>query len=137
MVKVGKSNDGGLPILPCALNMETVEINSVSLKRPRPEDDVASADEIKRQKIVEKSKAGNDSGQSIETIKEQPEDMKSEIIPNEESEEQEEEELEGSDEDGDPESFADMMKHGLTESDVGITKFVSSHKGFSGILKER
>ncbi|XP_039917035.1 pseudouridylate synthase 7 homolog isoform X3 [Hirundo rustica] len=117
--------------------METVEINSVSLKRPRPEDDVASADEIKRQKIVEKSKAGNDSGQSIETITEQPEDMKSEIIPNEESEEQEEEELEGSDEDGDPESFADMMKHGLTESDVGITKFVSSHKGFSGILKER
>ncbi|KAG8439941.1 hypothetical protein GDO86_005925 [Hymenochirus boettgeri] len=30
-----------------------------------------------------------------------------------------------------------MMKHGLTENDVGITKFVSLHKGFSGILKER
>ncbi|KAF4793907.1 RAD50 interactor 1 [Turdus rufiventris] len=117
--------------------METVEMNSVSLKRPRSEDDVASADEIKRQKILEKSKAGNDSGQSIENIPERPEDTKSEIIPNEESEEQEEEELEDSDEDGDPESFADMMKHGLTESDVGITKFVSSHKGFSGILKER
>ncbi|XP_066038971.1 pseudouridylate synthase 7 homolog isoform X5 [Chamaea fasciata] len=117
--------------------METVEMNSVSLKRPCSEDDVANADEIKRQKILEKSKAGNDSGQSIETVTEQPVDMKSEIIPNEESEEQEEEELEDSDEDGDPESFADMMKHGLTESDVGITKFVSPHKGFSGILKER
>ncbi|NXT06364.1 PUS7 synthase, partial [Prunella fulvescens] len=117
--------------------METVEMNSVSLKRPRSEDDVANADEIKRQKILEKSKAGNDSGQSIETVTEQPEDTKSEIVPNEESEEQEEEELEDSDEDGDPESFADMMKHGLTEGDVGITKFVSSHKGFSGILKER
>ncbi|KAM4782807.1 pseudouridylate synthase 7 homolog isoform 5-T5 [Cyanocitta cristata] len=117
--------------------METVEMNSVSLKRPRSEDDVANADEIKRQKILEKSQAGNDSGQSIETVTEQPEDTKNEIIPNEESEEQEEEELEDSDDDGDPESFADMMKHGLTESDVGITKFVSSHKGFSGILKER
>ncbi|XP_062346798.1 pseudouridylate synthase 7 homolog isoform X3 [Cinclus cinclus] len=117
--------------------METVEMNSVSLKRPRSEDDVANADEIKRQKILDKSKAGNNSGQSIENVTEQPEDMKSEIIPNEESEEQEEEELEDSDEDGDPESFADMMKHGLTERDVGITKFVSSHKGFSGILKER
>ncbi|KAJ7395682.1 RAD50-interacting protein 1 isoform X2 [Pitangus sulphuratus] len=117
--------------------METVETNSVSLKRPRSEDDVANADEIKRQKILEKSKTENDSGQSIEAVTQQPEDMKNEIIPNEESEEQEEEELEDSDEDGDPESFADMMKHGLTESDVGITKFVSSHKGFSGILKER
>ncbi|NWS21409.1 PUS7 synthase, partial [Pachyramphus minor] len=117
--------------------METVEMNSVSLKRPRSEDDVANADEIKRQKILEKSKTGNDSGQSIETVTEQPEDTKNEIIPNEEGEEQEEEELEDSDEEGDSESFADMMKHGLTERDVGITKFVSSHKGFSGILKER
>ncbi|KAK2514563.1 hypothetical protein Q9233_014931 [Columba guinea] len=119
--------------------METVEMNSVSLKRPHSEDDL---DEIKRQKISENSKTGNDSGQSIETGTEQPdksllEDTKNEIIPNEEGEEQEDEELEDSDEDGDSESFADMMKHGLTESDVGITKFVSSHKGFSGILKER
>ncbi|KAM9634129.1 pseudouridylate synthase 7 homolog isoform 1-T3 [Morphnus guianensis] len=122
--------------------METVEMNSVSLKRPHSEDDVTNADEIKRQKISEKSETGNDSGQSVETVTGQPdksllEDTKNEIIPNEESEEQEDEELEDSDEDGDPESFADMMKHGLTESDVGITKFVSSHKGFSGILKER
>ncbi|KAM3869805.1 pseudouridylate synthase 7 homolog [Diretmus argenteus] len=42
---------------------------------------------------------------------------------------------EGGEEDGD--TFADMMKHGLTELDVGILKFVSSHEGFSGILKER
>ena len=43
---------------------------------------------------------------------------------------EEEEEEEG-------ETFADMMKHGLTERDVGILKFVSDHEGFSGILKER
>uniref|UniRef100_A0A8C6WE08 Pseudouridylate synthase 7 homolog n=1 Tax=Neogobius melanostomus TaxID=47308 RepID=A0A8C6WE08_9GOBI len=30
-----------------------------------------------------------------------------------------------------------MMKHGLTEVDVGITKYISDHEGFSGILKER
>lgn len=41
------------------------------------------------------------------------------------------------DEEGERETFADMMKHGLTEMDVGILKFVSDHKGFSGILKER
>uniref|UniRef100_A0AAR2IME7 Pseudouridylate synthase 7 homolog n=1 Tax=Pygocentrus nattereri TaxID=42514 RepID=A0AAR2IME7_PYGNA len=48
---------------------------------------------------------------------------------------EEEEPLVG--EDGEGESFADMMKHGLSEVDVGIHKFVSDHKGFSGILKER
>ncbi|XP_054475868.1 pseudouridylate synthase 7 homolog [Anoplopoma fimbria] len=40
-------------------------------------------------------------------------------------------------EEGEGETFADMMKHGLTELDVGILKYVSDHKGFSGILKER
>ncbi|OXB71834.1 UNVERIFIED_CONTAM: hypothetical protein H355_015588 [Colinus virginianus] len=122
--------------------METVEMNNVSLKRPHAEDDAANVDEIKRQKISENSKTESNSEQSVQAIKEQPdqsllEDTKSEVIPTEEGEEQEDEELEDSDEDGDPESFADMMKHGLTESDVGITKFVSCHKGFSGILKER
>lgn len=34
-------------------------------------------------------------------------------------------------------TFAEMMKHGLTELDVGILKYVSDHEGFSGILKER
>uniref|UniRef100_A0A8C8G1G4 Pseudouridylate synthase 7 homolog n=1 Tax=Oncorhynchus tshawytscha TaxID=74940 RepID=A0A8C8G1G4_ONCTS len=38
---------------------------------------------------------------------------------------------------GSGEAFAEMMKHGLTELDVGILKCVSEHKGFSGILKER
>lgn len=41
------------------------------------------------------------------------------------------------DEENDGETFADMMKHGLTEVDVGILKYVSDHEGFSGILKER
>lgn len=47
----------------------------------------------------------------------------------------EEEEEAGDEEDG--ETFADMMRHGLTEVDVGILKYVCDHKGFSGILKER
>ncbi|XP_034031946.1 pseudouridylate synthase 7 homolog isoform X2 [Thalassophryne amazonica] len=46
-------------------------------------------------------------------------------------------ECEGSEEEEAGETFADMMKHGLTESDVGILKFVSNHEGFSGILKAR
>lgn len=57
----------------------------------------------------------------------------------EEKTEEEDEELEEEAEDGDEDAdtFADMMKHGLTESDVGILKYVSEHEGFSGILKER
>ncbi|KAG7253644.1 hypothetical protein CRUP_008601, partial [Coryphaenoides rupestris] len=57
----------------------------------------------------------------------------------EEEEEEVEEEEEETPKDGeeDRESFADMMKHGLTELDVGILKFISEHQGFSGILKER
>uniref|UniRef100_A0A7N8XMK1 Pseudouridylate synthase 7 homolog n=1 Tax=Mastacembelus armatus TaxID=205130 RepID=A0A7N8XMK1_9TELE len=50
---------------------------------------------------------------------------------------EEEQEGEASDEEEDGETFADMMKHGLTELDVGILKYVSDHEGFSGILKER
>ncbi|KAJ3596037.1 hypothetical protein NHX12_002446 [Muraenolepis orangiensis] len=50
-------------------------------------------------------------------------------------EEEEDDEVEKVEEEG--ETFADMMKHGLTELDVGILKFISDHKGFSGILKER
>ncbi|XP_034457065.1 pseudouridylate synthase 7 homolog isoform X1 [Hippoglossus hippoglossus] len=52
--------------------------------------------------------------------------------------EKEEPEGEGKDvKEEDGETFADMMKHGLTELDVGILKYVSEHEGFSGILKER
>ncbi|XP_074532830.1 pseudouridylate synthase 7 homolog isoform X2 [Halichoeres trimaculatus] len=55
-----------------------------------------------------------------------------------EPDEEEEPEGEASDGEGeDGETFADMMKHGLTEVDVGILKYVSDHEGFSGILKER
>ncbi|XP_069048726.1 pseudouridylate synthase 7 homolog [Lepisosteus oculatus] len=43
----------------------------------------------------------------------------------------------GVEEEEEGDSFAEMMKHGLTEVDVGILKFVSDHEGFSGILKER
>ncbi|KAK7891407.1 hypothetical protein WMY93_023370 [Mugilogobius chulae] len=43
----------------------------------------------------------------------------------------------GSDGEAEDGGFAEMMKHGLTEVDVGITKYVSEHEGFSGILKER
>ncbi|XP_053174851.1 pseudouridylate synthase 7 homolog isoform X2 [Scomber japonicus] len=52
---------------------------------------------------------------------------------------EDEEELEVEENNGeeDGETFADMMKHGLTELDVGILKYVSDHEGFSGILKER
>uniref|UniRef100_A0A665TYA4 Pseudouridylate synthase 7 homolog n=1 Tax=Echeneis naucrates TaxID=173247 RepID=A0A665TYA4_ECHNA len=58
--------------------------------------------------------------------------------PPHQDEEGEEEELEGEASEGeDGETFANMMKHGLTELDVGILKFVSDHEGFSGILKER
>uniref|UniRef100_A0AAJ7TWR6 Pseudouridylate synthase 7 homolog n=1 Tax=Petromyzon marinus TaxID=7757 RepID=A0AAJ7TWR6_PETMA len=35
------------------------------------------------------------------------------------------------------EEFAELMKHGLVEVDVGIAEFVSHLAGFSGILKER
>lgn len=51
----------------------------------------------------------------------------------------EDEEVGGEECDGeeDSDTFAEMMKHGLTELDVGILKYVSDHEGFSGILKER
>uniref|UniRef100_A0A6Q2ZJ47 TRUD domain-containing protein n=1 Tax=Esox lucius TaxID=8010 RepID=A0A6Q2ZJ47_ESOLU len=64
-------------------------------------------------------------------------------LPQDEGEGSEAEEPELLEEDGEVEAvgsgeaFAEMMKHGLTELDVGILKFVSEHKGFSGILKER
>uniref|UniRef100_A0A4W5MPE7 Pseudouridylate synthase 7 homolog n=1 Tax=Hucho hucho TaxID=62062 RepID=A0A4W5MPE7_9TELE len=69
---------------------------------------------------------------------------KDEETPLDEAEEPEGEETEPLEEEdgegaglGSGEAFAEMMKHGLTELDVGILKFVSEHKGFSGILKER
>ncbi|XP_015270556.1 PREDICTED: pseudouridylate synthase 7 homolog isoform X2 [Gekko japonicus] len=123
--------------------MEAGEIDTISLKRPLSEDDNAKGDENKRQRFSEEPLKGRENPDpiTVEAELEPPgkpalKGSKNETIPTEESTKQGEEELEGSDE-GEPESFADMMKHGLTELDVGITKFVSSHKGFSGILKER
>ncbi|XP_053113399.1 pseudouridylate synthase 7 homolog isoform X2 [Hemicordylus capensis] len=125
----------------CSWRMEAVDMASASLKRPHSEDDETNVDELKRQKISEEpQKRQENSDHKVEAEVEQPvkpflEETKNENVPKEESADQDDE-LQESDE-GDPESFADMMKHGLTELDVGITKFVSSHKGFSGILKER
>ncbi|CAI5785197.1 pseudouridylate synthase 7 homolog isoform X2 [Podarcis lilfordi] len=126
-----------------ALKMEAVEMDNASLKRPHSEDKEANVDEIKRQKVLEEAlKERENTDQKTEAeaelkpIKPPVEDAKK-ILLNEASAGQDEEELEEIDGEGDPESFADMMKHGLTELDVGITKFVSSHRGFSGILKER
>ncbi|XP_067324917.1 pseudouridylate synthase 7 homolog isoform X2 [Anolis sagrei] len=124
--------------------MEMMETDNIHLKRPLSEDKEDSADEIKRQKVSEdalQEKVNSDC--KADAAAERPEkpvleDSKNTVVVNEESEDQQdEEEIEESVGDGEPESFADMMKHGLTELDVGITKFVSAHKGFSGILKER
>lgn len=64
-------------------------------------------------------------------------DQKNEASPHQEEEEGLEVDESEQDEENDGETFADMMKHGLTEVDVGILKYVSEHEGFSGILKER
>ncbi|KAH0616487.1 hypothetical protein JD844_027621 [Phrynosoma platyrhinos] len=126
-----------------ALKIE-MEMDNTLLKRSLSEDKEANAEEIKRQKVSEdplQEKVNSDQKTEAvakETLKPVLEDSNNVMVLNEESEEQDgEEDLEESDGEGDPESFADMMKHGLTELDVGITKFVSTHKGFSGILKER
>ncbi|KAJ7329573.1 hypothetical protein JRQ81_015747 [Phrynocephalus forsythii] len=127
---------------PFVLKMETVD--KIVLKRPLFDDSQSNADEIKRPKFSEETLEENkNSDHKVEAEVEQPmkpllEEPQSEMGLNETSgDPDDEEELEESDGEGNPESFADMMKHGLTELDVGITKFVSPHKGFSGILKER
>ncbi|XP_005205429.2 pseudouridylate synthase 7 homolog isoform X2 [Bos taurus] len=132
------------------LKMEMTEMTSVSLKRGsvaiEDNDSVAPAEEAKRQKVsgccptTGQDGIENSSLPSSEKVPGPPETAeqgeKNSEVPSEEEEEEdglsEEEE-----EEEEAESFADMMKHGLTELDVGITKFVSSHQGFSGILKER
>lgn len=129
-------------------------MTGVSLKRGshavEDNDSLAPTEEAKRQKVSEccltKSQDGleNNSTPSCESVPGRPEaGSAGKSINNSgaQLEEEEEEEEDGFSEEGDEEeeteSFADMMKHGLTELDVGITKFVSSHQGFSGILKER
>lgn len=134
--------------------MEMTEMTGVSLKRGslavEDNDSQAPAEEAKRQKVSEgcltKGQDGleKNSPPSSENVPGLPEIVSAgKIEKNSDSqlEEEEEEEEDGLSEEGEEEeeaeSFADMMKHGLTELDVGITKFVSSHQGFSGILKER
>lgn len=124
-------------------------MKSMSLKRGplavEDNDSTASAEEAKRQKVLDCSVAeANDSVPGTDH-KEICGDVRlGEAKKNCEAQlevEDEEEEEDGLSEEGEEEeeteSFADMMKHGLTELDVGITKFVSPHQGFSGILKER
>ncbi|XP_023606863.1 pseudouridylate synthase 7 homolog isoform X3 [Myotis lucifugus] len=133
--------------------MEMTEMTGVSLKRGslavEDNDSLTPAEEAKRQKVSEgwltKGQDGidNNSPPSCENVPGLPEVVsagkreKHSIAPQEEEGEEEDGLSEEGEEEGEAESFADMMKHGLTELDVGITKFVSSHQGFSGILKER
>ena len=125
-------------------------MTSVSLKRGsvaiEDNDSVAPAEEAKRQKVsgccptTGQDGLENSSLPSSEKVPGPPETAeqgeKNSEVPSEE-EEEEDGLSEEDEEEEEAESFADMMKHGLTELDVGITKFVSSHQGFSGILKER
>ncbi|XP_006882679.1 PREDICTED: pseudouridylate synthase 7 homolog [Elephantulus edwardii] len=133
--------------------METTGMTGVSLKRGslavEDNDSLAPGEEVKRQKVSEcclrKGQDGleGDSVPSAESVPAAPEavsagDGKDNSDALLEDEEEEDDGLsEEAEEEEEVESFADMMKHGLTELDVGITKFVSSHQGFSGILKER
>ena len=126
-------------------------MTSVALKRGsvaiEENDSVASAEEAKRQKVSECCPATGQDGlensslPSSEKVPGPPETAgqgkKNSEVPSEEEEEEDGLSEEGEEEEEEAESFADMMKHGLSELDVGITKFVSSHQGFSGILKER
>ncbi|XP_059253560.1 pseudouridylate synthase 7 homolog [Mustela nigripes] len=137
-----------------ALRMEMTEVTGVSLKRGshavEDNDCVASAEEAKRQKVLDGSLTTGQDGLEHDsppgrvdvpgppTAVSAKEGRKNSDVQVEEEEEEEEDGLsEEGEEEEEAESFADMMKHGLTELDVGITKFVSSHQGFSGILKER
>lgn len=123
--------------------MESVEMTTISLKRPLPSEDL-TIDEAKKQKLSENDFTDESVDKLQETVVQTQKAIVTEITAEaplakaaEDDGSEGEELLEGEPDDGDPESFADMMKHGLTELDVGITKFVSAHEGFSGILKER
>uniref|UniRef100_A0A8C8U4C9 Pseudouridylate synthase 7 n=1 Tax=Peromyscus maniculatus bairdii TaxID=230844 RepID=A0A8C8U4C9_PERMB len=129
-----------------------MEMTSVSLKRGclvvEDNDGVALQEETKKQKVSECYLTNSQDGvenDSLHSSEDEPgppegEDAKKDEKNSSAQVQEEEEEEDGLSETGEeeePESFADMMKHGLTELDVGITKFVSPHEGFSGILKER
>lgn len=129
-----------------------MEMTNVSLKRGclvvEDNDGVASQEETKKQKVSECCLTDSQDrveNEGLHSSEEEPGPPEAESTKKDEKnssahvqeEEEEEEGLPETGEEEEPESFADMMKHGLTELDVGITKFVSPHEGFSGILKER
>nr|XP_007980693.2 pseudouridylate synthase 7 homolog isoform X2 [Chlorocebus sabaeus] len=151
-----RSRSQGLGFLKCflgALKMEMTEMTGVSLKRGalvvEDNDSGVPAEETKKQKLSEcsltKGQVGlqNDFLSISEDVPGPPDTVstgkggKNSEAQLEDEEEEEEDGVSEECEEEESESFADMMKHGLTEADVGITKFVSSHQGFSGILKER
>ncbi|XP_030789165.1 pseudouridylate synthase 7 homolog isoform X2 [Rhinopithecus roxellana] len=151
-----RSRSQALGFLKCflgALKMEMTEMTGVSLKRGalvvEDNDSGVPAEETKKQKLSEcsltKGQVGlqNDFLSISEDVPGPPDTVstgkggKNSEAALEDEEEEEEDGLSEEYEEEESESFADMMKHGLTEADVGITKFVSSHQGFSGILKER
>ncbi|XP_040268560.1 pseudouridylate synthase 7 homolog [Bufo bufo] len=125
-------------------NMESVEMTTISLKRHLTSEDLPT-DETKKQRLSDIDFTAESDGTLQGTVLKTKKAIETEIIAEaqlskaeeDDGSEGEDELLEGEPGDGDPESFADMMKYGLTELDVGIIKFVSSHEGFSGILKER
>ncbi len=106
-------------------------------KRPRAEEEEKKS-RGEEEELCEEESRGEEEEESRRRGVEE-EELCEESRGGEEEEEKsrgdEEEEL--CEEEEEAESFADMMKHGLSEADVGILKFVSEHKGFSGILKER
>ncbi|TKC38281.1 hypothetical protein EI555_011775, partial [Monodon monoceros] len=140
---------GSLKCFLGTLTMEMTDMTGVSLKRGSvavEDNDSVAPGEAKRQKVSEccptKGQDGleNNSLPSGETVPGPPEtagEGKKNSDPQSEEEGEEDGLSEEGEEEEEAESFASMMKHGLTELDVGITKFVSSHQGFSGILKER
>ncbi|KAK1169294.1 hypothetical protein AOXY_G10284 [Acipenser oxyrinchus oxyrinchus] len=113
------------PLLPQAMEgMEPEGTLARVAKRPCPEEENPCPGSAKKPKLQESKNGGSEKRKEEEEEEEMPVE-----------EESEGDELAGQGQRG--ESFADMMKHGLTEKDVGILKFVSKHEGFSGILKER
>ncbi|XP_051889897.1 pseudouridylate synthase 7 homolog isoform X2 [Pristis pectinata] len=124
-------------------SMEEEEATNLSVKRPCPDhaDEQTEQEHHKRTKLSEPSASSNQSVicKHSEGIESGLQDLSSRKGENngEDVVEETDDGILQEDEEGDGDSFADMMKHGLIEQDVGITKFVSTHEGFSGILKER
>ncbi|XP_038667541.1 pseudouridylate synthase 7 homolog isoform X3 [Scyliorhinus canicula] len=122
--------------------MEVEETNNVAIKRSLPDagDEQIEPEQYKKIKLSETGISSDQSGtgKHTEIIESGLQALPSQ--PDENNVKEDEEEIDTAvleEDEGDGDSFADMMKYGLVEEDVGITKFVSSRQGFSGILKER